>query len=81
MSKVLIISGHPDISYSTANRIILEELAGMEAVTVIDIMKNYPTGSIDVAADRRMLLDAGLVVFQFPFIWYGFASHMKHWLE
>lgn len=81
MSKVLIISGHPDISHSTANRIILEEVVTMNRVVAIDIMKNYPGGEVDIKADQRMLLDAGLIIFQFPFIWYGLASHVKRWIE
>jgi putative NADPH-quinone reductase len=81
MSKVLVISGHPNISYSTANRIILEELAGTAEVTIIDIIKNYPAAQTDVERDQRLLKQAALIIFQFPFVWYGLASHVKRWVE
>lgn len=81
MSKVLVISGHPHISYSTANRIILEELAGTAEVSIIDIIKNYPAAKTDVERDQRLLKQAALIIFQFPFVWYGFASHVKRWVE
>lgn len=50
-------------------------------VTVCDIMMNYPDGNIDVAAEQKRLTEASLLIFQFPFVWYGMPSHMKGWLE
>ena len=81
MKKTLIISGHPNLGRSTANRIILENLMDADNLTTCDIASEYPDGRIDVEAEQNKLLAADLVILQFPFIWYGMPSHMKAWLE
>ncbi len=81
MKKTQIISGHPRLSHSTANRMILERLINVPGTGVSDIQMDYPDGNVDVVAEQRKLLDADLIVLQFPFIWYGMPSHMKAWLE
>lgn len=81
MKKTLIISGHPRLSHSTANRIIVENLINVPGVTVCDILTVYPDGLVNIKEEQQKLLEADLIVFQFPFVWYGMPSHMKAWLE
>ncbi|ULQ58417.1 NAD(P)H-dependent oxidoreductase [Flavihumibacter rivuli] len=81
MKKILVISAHPNISYSTANRVILEELANHDHVEVMDIMKNYPDGQIDIAFEQKILEEADALVIQSPMIWYNLPSHARNWLE
>jgi glutathione-regulated potassium-efflux system ancillary protein KefF len=81
MKNTLIISGHPRLSQSVSNRLILEHLITIPGVTVSDIMTNYPEGIIDVDTEQKKLLDADLVIFQFPFHWYSPPSHMRAWME
>jgi putative NADPH-quinone reductase len=81
MKSTLIISGHPRLSQSTANRLIIETIINTPGVAICDIMTNYPDGKIDVEEEQSRLKAADLIVFQFPFIWYGMPSHMKAWME
>lgn len=81
MKNTLIISGHPRLSQSISNRLILEHLITIPGVIISDIMTNNPEGIIDVDTEQKKLLDADLVIFQFPFHWYGPPSHMKAWIE
>lgn len=81
MKKTLVISGHPRISSSTANRLILEKLIAEPNVTVVDIKTNYPDDNINVPYEQQLLREASLIVWQFPFVWYGVPSHFKAWME
>ena len=82
MKKVLIISGHPNLKRSIANRAILDELARKlpEAeIRYLDAL--YPSFHIDVAAEQQAILAADIIVWQFPFHWYGLPALLKKWLD
>lgn len=81
MKKILVISGHPELSGSTANRLIIEKLSRFSLITVKDIKESYPDGRIDVKKEQNDLQNADLIILQFPFIWYGMPSHLKGWIE
>ncbi len=81
MKNTLIISGHPNIRQSSANRLILEDMISMPDVTVNDIMTNYPDGTINISEEQKKLRNADIVILQFPFHWYGTPSHMRAWIE
>lgn len=81
MKNILIVSGHPVLRESTANRVILENLSKVTGVVIVDIMTLYPDGHINVEDEQQRLLKADLIILQFPFVWYGMPSHMKGWLE
>ncbi len=70
-SKVLVISGHPDLSSgSTSNRLIISELSALAgddmSLSVRHIPSLYPDGKIDVAVEQASLLNADVIVLQFP---------------
>ena len=82
MMKTLIIAGHPDLSSSVANATILGELE--KALPESEIRKLgelYPDGNIDIEAEQKALLEADLIVWQFPFWWYSMPWLMKKWLD
>ena len=80
--KILVISGHPDLKNSIANRTILDEVA--QAFPEADIRKldeRYPDLRIDIAAEQDALLQADIIVWQFPFSWYSVPGLMKLWID
>lgn len=82
MSKVLVISGHPDLSHSYTNRVILGELEeAVDTVRVRRLDQRYPDARIDVAAEQQALLDADILVLQFPFYWYSVPALLKKWID
>lgn len=82
MKNVVIISGHPDLSRSVANRTILSEVvAALPEVQIRKLDQLYPDYKIDVAAEQQALLHADVIVWQFPFSWYNLPALMKAWLD
>jgi len=83
MSKVLVISGHPDLDKSIANRVILADLQDVPglSIEVRRLDRLYPDFQIDVAAEQKALLEADLIVWQFPFHWYALPALMKTWVD
>ena len=83
MTKVLIISGHPDLDRSLANRTILADLEDVPGLSVTEhrLDRLYPDFRIDVAAEQAALVDADIIVWQFPFHWYAMPELMKKWVD
>ena len=82
MSKVLVISGHTDLNDSVANKIILEKLAeALPDAKIEKLDELYPTFDIDVAAEQAALVDADVIVLQFPLFWYSAPSALHRWME
>lgn len=83
MSKnVLVISGHPGLNQSLANRTILDTVnARLPDAEIRRLDALYPDFHIDVSAEQQALLHADVVVWQFPFHWYALPALMKKWLD
>ena len=81
MKNTLIISGHYDLSRSTANRNIIECLVNEPGVTIRDVKTNYRDLQIDVEAEQRALIQADVIILQSPILWYSLPWHMKLWIE
>lgn len=83
MTNTLIISGHPSINESTANRLIIENLktAGMQEDQIRDLSQLYPDYNINVKAEQEALLSADKIIFQFPFYWYSVPPILKQWID
>lgn len=82
MKNILVVSGHTDLNNSFANKTILERLTELlpEAVYVY-LDREYPGYSFDVPKEQQRLMDADVIVLQFPFFWYSVPSIMKKWIE
>jgi len=82
MSKVVVISGHPELNASNTNTVILEHLSKtIDDVEIRRLDQLYPDYQIDVAAEQQALISAQVVVFQFPFYWYSMPALLKKWLD
>ena len=82
MKNILIISGHPNLQQSTANRMILDELADrLPQAQIRRLDALYPDYRIDVDAEQQTLLNADVIVWQFPFFWYSLPALPKKWLD
>ena len=56
--KTLILSGHPDLSTSVANKVILDELEkALPDAEIRKLDQLYPTAAIDVEAEKRRRSD------------------------
>lgn len=82
MKKTVVISGHPDLKSSTANKRILEELENnMPGIAVRRLDELYSDYQIDVGAEQQALSQADIIVLQFPMHWYSLPALMKKWLD
>lgn len=82
MSKVVVISGHPNLESSFTNKVILEQLdQKVESIDVRRLDTLYADYQIDVEAEQKALLDAQVVILQFPFYWYSVPALMKKWMD
>ncbi|HAT1621949.1 TPA: NAD(P)H-dependent oxidoreductase [Raoultella planticola] len=82
MKNILVVSGHPELTHSVANATILDEVAA--ALPDAEIRRLdwlYPDGKFNIAAEQESLLRADVIVWQFPFSWYGLPGLMKQWLD
>lgn len=82
MNNILVISGHPNLDQSLANKTIVDTLQnnlGNADIRRLDVL--YPDFQIDVAAEQAALLKADVIVWQFPFYWYSLPALMKKWLD
>ncbi|MBU9856506.1 NAD(P)H-dependent oxidoreductase [Rahnella bonaserana] len=82
MQNVLIISGHPNINESIGNATILGEVAtALPEAEIRFLDALYPDYHINVAQEQQALLNADVIVWQFPFSWYSVPGLMKLWID
>jgi len=83
MKKILIVSGHTDIQHgSVVNRRILEVVKReLPEVTIDSLSEHYPDFRIDTAAEQKKVVDADVIVWQFPLFWYSLPALLKKWLD
>ena len=82
MKKVVIISGHPDLKVSCANKTILEEIAkNCPEVEIRKLDELYPDYNFDVKAEQAALEKAEVIVFQYPMHWYSTPGILKLYID
>lgn len=83
MSKILVISGHPNLDSSIGNAPILEKLESHfgDQIEVRRLDRLYPDYQIDVKAEQDALVAADIIVWQFPIFWYNVPALMKKWMD
>lgn len=82
MKQTLVISGHPNLSASYANKIILDEITKANLnIMIRKLDALYPEYRIDVEREQRALLEADTIVLQFPFYWYSVPALLKKWID
>ncbi|WDT84512.1 NAD(P)H-dependent oxidoreductase [Alteromonas sp. 009811495] len=82
MSNVLIISGHPNLDESNANSTMLKSITErLKSVSVRRLDTLYTANPIDVEAEQAALLEADVIVLQFPFYWYSVPALLKRWID
>ncbi|WP_315983290.1 NAD(P)H-dependent oxidoreductase [Aliamphritea spongicola] len=61
---------------------MLEALhSGLESTDIRRLDSLYPDYRIDVAAEQQALLEAEVIILQFPFYWYSVPALLKKWLD
>ena len=81
MKNITIISGHPDISRSMANKSILENMEQSDHIKIVHLIEKYPDYQIDTEVELDRLKEAEIIILQFPFHWYGVPAILKKWID
>ncbi len=80
--RTLVIFVHSDVNNtSIANRHIINRLKTADGVEIRDLYQLYPDFSINVEAEQQAILNADVVLFQYPFHWYNVPGMLKEWID
>ncbi len=86
--NILVLTAHPDLSASTANRSwfnalsnIKDSSAEIEVVTRDLTAVAGPEMRFDPRVEQALLNKADRIVLQFPFFWYSSPPVLKAWLD
>lgn len=81
-SRILIVSGSPDIQKSIANRTILEEVhKAIPDAGILYLDQTKVESQDDIKRERERVLSADIIVFQYPIYWYQPPSIFKNYLD
>lgn len=78
---IALIYAHPHPARSRANRLLLEAARGVPSVIVRSLYDSYPDFEIDVAAERQLLVESQMIVWQHPLMWYSAPALQKLWFD
>lgn len=83
MKKITVISGHPNLSVSVGNKTILDALQNHfgDNINIRKLDSLYPNYHFDVAAEQAALVEADIIVWQFPLYWYNVPALLKKWID
>lgn len=82
MKNVVIISGHPDLKVSLANKTILDEIAAQcPQAEIRKLDELYPDYNFDIKAEQAALERADVIVFVYPMHWYGLPGLLKLYVD
>lgn len=82
MKKILVLAGHPDYKTSVANRAILSHFQELvPEAEIVSLGDLYPDFNIDVKREQERILDADVIVMEFPIWWYSSPSLMHRYVE
>jgi glutathione-regulated potassium-efflux system ancillary protein KefF len=78
---IALIYAHPHPARSRANRVLLDAARSVFGVTARSLYDTYPDFEIDVAAERRLLAESKLVIWQHPLMLYTAPALLKLWFD
>jgi glutathione-regulated potassium-efflux system ancillary protein KefG len=81
VKKILVQFAHPALQKSRVNKILIQDLPDMKEITFRDIYQIYPEMDIDVSAEKDLLEQHDIIVFQHPFFWYSAPAVLKEWQD
>lgn len=82
MQKILVISGHPNLKESEANRMILNKMVkAMPNADFLYLDETYPDYQIDVPREQARLVQYDTIILQFPLFWYSVPSLLKRYID
>lgn len=81
MKNILLIYCHPSPHKSRYNRRLQEVARKIPGLKIRDLYELYPSLHVDEVAEQKALLEADLVVLQFPIFWFSAPALLKEWMD
>lgn len=82
MAKIVSIYAHPNHKASLANQLIMEEFKKLlPSLDAADLGALYPNYKMDIKREQDRLKNAEMIIFQYPFWWYGAPSLLHAYIE
>lgn len=82
MKNILVISGHPCLENSVANKTILEEITKKcPQAEIRKLDELYPDYNFDIKAEQKAFEKADVIIFQYPMHWYGVPGLLKLYID
>lgn len=75
--NILVLNGHPNLTLSVANACIL----ALEAEQPGWYINSVTQFDGDIASEQQRLLDADVIVVQFPLYWSTYPAVLKNWID
>ena len=80
--NTLALVAHPNLTTkSIANKQIVESLEKTPNVSVRNLAQLYPDFRINVEEEQNALIEADLIIMQFPIHWYSCPGILKEWMD
>lgn len=81
MKKILIVFAHPAYQKSRINKALINEVKGIEGVSINNLYEKYPDFFIDVPVEQKLLLEHDIIIWHHPFYWYSAPAIIKEWMD
>ncbi len=81
LNQLAIWVAHPTLESSMVNAQLLRLAQQMHGIEVIDLYEAYPNFMIDVSVEQAKLAAADVIIWQYPFYWYGAPALLKQWMD
>lgn len=81
MKRVLILFAHPAFHKSRINKILVNEINGINGVTFNDLYENYPDFYINIKREQELLVNHDAIIWHHPLYWYSAPAIIKEWMD
>jgi len=81
MEKILLMLAHPRFEKSRANKALIDAARELPCVRVHDLYEQYPDFNIDVEGEHELLVQHGIIIWQYPLYMYSPPAILKQWMD
>ncbi len=79
--NILMLLAHPNLAHSIGNKLISKTIGNLNNSSIRNLAQLYPNFNIDVKAEQQALLNADVIIFQYPLFWYNVPAILKEWID
>jgi len=81
MKNILLLYCHPSPHKSRYNRRLQEVARKVPNIKIRDLYDLYPSMHVDEKAEQEALVEADVLVLQFPIYWFSAPALLKEWMD